>query len=307
MSGFLNFLRAKRASAAAVTLKFRLQYKEVSEDIYAFFESTDDAIFYLSDLRHALRPDAEIHRFICDGKAGVCYALHFAESTGRLRNAVFFVDKDLDDFVGEDIVTHERLFRTSYYSIENYIATEEAFKVIWEEHIQLPATSGAFKKALAGFRRAYRHLYTNLRPLTAWVIERRRERCDVLLANLNSGLECCFEFKDFILGSKAEFDQTFKTWCGHTSDQSTTSVVVHIDKELRKLPPKTWVRGKFELWLFLIYTNAVWKSLVGMPISRKKKVKKTLHLSNDNIFSLVGSKIRRPDGLSEFLATNLVK
>jgi hypothetical protein len=59
------------------------------------------------------------------------------------------------------------------------------------------------------------------------------------------------------------------------------------------------------MWVFLNYVNTVWDSLKGYPISGKRKIKKTIHLSADNIFGILCGKVALPEGLLQFLRLNL--
>jgi hypothetical protein len=99
MSDFLDQLRAKWTTPAVVTHKFRMQYDESASQAYAFFESTDDQIFYYPAIREAVGTHTKILCYICDGKSGVWHAHNFAHATHKTANMICFVDKDYDNLV----------------------------------------------------------------------------------------------------------------------------------------------------------------------------------------------------------------
>jgi hypothetical protein len=301
MSDFLDQLRAKWTAPVAVTHKFRLEYDETTSQVYAFFESTDDQMFYSAAIRK--KTDAKILSYICDGKSGVLYAYSFLRASRKSQNVICFIDKDLDDLTGTHLPIGGCLFVTEYYAIENYICAESALRVLLRDYILLPADNPKNDEILAEFGTCLSEFYDDIRPLMAWAIERRRAGTEVVFGNLGS-LKKCFCFDGLRAKPLSACHTIFRSECGHAIDASDAATVLSVIDELRLREPKSWVRGKFEMWVFLNFVNTIWDNLKGYPIS-KKKVKKTINITVDNIFGILCDKIDFPESLLKFLESNL--
>ncbi len=306
MSAFLDQLRSKWTAPAAVAHKFRMQYDESAPQAYAFFESTDDQMFYYPAIREATGIDTRILCYICDGKPGVWYAHNFAHAIHKTDNVICFIDKDLDDFLTIiPPLKGDRLFVTEYYAVENYVCTETAVRVLLREYILLPEDDPKIEEIVTEFRKCASDFYAHIMPLMAWAIERRRAGEQVIFANIGGSLSKCFCFDGLDVKPLPQCHSIFRAECGHAVDASDAAIVSGVIDELQRREPKTWVRGKFEMWVFLNFVNTVWNNLRGYPISVRKRVKKTIHLSADNIFSILAGKVALPKGLLEFLGSNL--
>ena len=299
---FLAQLRQARRSAPVVRQKFRLVYNPDSKDVYAFFESTDDIVFYLYRIKERVSPQSAVHTFVCDGKAGVIGALKFAQRFGKTINSMFFVDRDLDDFDSTQVDPSERLFLTEHYSIENYLCTKEGFDVIWCEFIKLPVSHPLYKPSLRRVIKGLDELGKLLLPAFSWVIERRRAKVKVIFGSIGPGLSGCFNIVDLKpIPNGVKPLRFFMDKCLEEPDCSKQADVRLAQAELKALPRKRWLRGKFELWYFVSACNQIWTELVKQPISAKKRVKKTMNIDQENIFALLANKILMPDGLGQFI------
>jgi hypothetical protein len=305
MSDFLDNLRSKWTAPSVVIHKFRLQYDEESSQVYAFFESTDDQTFYSPAIRNSIEMGTKILSYICDGKSGVLYAYNFAHTHRKLRNVVGFVDKDFDDLIGAPLPNEEGIFVTEYYSIENYICTESAFRVLLRDYIMLPEDDSKNDAILQEFRRCLSEFYDDIKPLMAWAIERRRAGKEVVFGSMGSSLKKCFCFDGLRAKPHVECHRMFRSECGHAADVSDETIMLDIVEELGLREPKAWVRGKFEMWVFVNFANAIWDHLKGYPISNKRRVRKTINLSVENAFSLLCGKMTFPESLVRFLEANL--
>lgn len=271
MSDFLDQLRSKWTAPSAVIHKFRLQYDETSGLIYAFFESTDDQTFYYPAIRNTTEVNTKILSYVCDGKSGVLSACSFANANHKLQNVIFFIDKDLDDFIETHLAKNEKLFVTEYYAIENYICNESALKVLLREYILLPEDDPKNDEILAEFGKCLSEFYDHILPLMAWAIERRRAGEEVIFGNIGASLSKCFCFDGVKVIPVSECHSIFRSECGHANDVSDPAIVSDVVSELRLREPKTWVRGKFEMWFFVNFVNTVWDNLKGYPYPEKNE------------------------------------
>jgi hypothetical protein len=302
MTNFVQALRKKRVSSSAVHWKFSLQYRKGDNRVYAFFESTDDVTFYYYHIAQALPPNTKLFTYICDGKSGVLSAVNFSSQKQKTENTIFFVDKDLDDFC-DLVIEDDRVFCTEFYSIENYLCGDRAVEVIWREYVKLDVHDNRLKKYQGKLRRALGSFYTKMRPLMAWAVARRRAGHQVIFQNLHD-LDCCFSLKGMKLKCRTRYAQRFRSACAPSDKLTMPKERKEWEAKFAQSSPKTWIRGKYEAWMFARLANAMWEGLVGQKISGKKKVKKTASINQDLLFGLA-AKLPPPDGFSLFLSSAL--
>jgi hypothetical protein len=305
MSDFLESLRDARRSASAVKHNFRLKYDDQNGNIYAFFESTDDVVFYFNHIKNRAHSAVSIETFICDGKAGVDNAYEFAEQSNMLKNALFFVDRDLDDFDGSQVSSSRDIFLTEFYSIENYLCTAEGFSVIWRELIKLPITDSRYSEAFKKIESGINSLSQYLLPFFAWAIGRRRSRERVVFSKIGESLSGYFDIVDLAPAPKEGMLARLQRKCSEQDGDPAPENFMSIQEELRQLGHKRWLRGKFELWYFMNSCNSIWQELVGSPISEAKRVKKNVNIDAENIFNFLSCKIVMPSGLDEYISRRL--
>lgn len=311
MGQFLDELRASRSEPAAIHQRFRLEYDERSDNIYAFFESLDDWQFYRAPIISRAQA-ARINVYLCGNKDGVWSAYTFAERRSTLKNVVCFVDKDLDDFCAEALPVKDRIYVTQCYSIENHLCTRSAIDIFLNVVVGLPDTHPTREAILKEFEESLSEFQGILLPVFAWAIASRCKGMKIVFDNVGPDLSSCLEYEGFRIKEKQDICEFFRGRCrGGRSESSDEDSLVN-DSEvtqwkdaLRSRDPKTWVRGKYELWFTLRFMNRVWAELRGQLVTDRRKVKTTLNLSPDNIFITLGDKLSPPAGLAEFLRKNI--
>lgn len=301
MSDFLDTLRDARRSAVAVKHKLRLLYNDNGRTLHAFFESTDDVTFYLHYIKRLISPEHSVETYICDGKTGVQSAYKFAHENNFYRNTLYFADRDLDDFDNTQISNSDDIFLTEFYSIENYLCTDHGFSVIWSELIKLPVTDALYSQSLEHINSGLNGLRQILFPFFAWVIAKRKLGEQVGFSKFGNGLSSVLDVVDLLPIQKEDILIRFKEKSDATKNDPPDQEIELAEQKLSSLHYKCWMRGKFELWYFVLACNEIWKGLVGHPISGAKRVKKNIHLDAENIFNFLSCKITMPHGLDEYI------
>jgi hypothetical protein len=268
-----------------------------------FCESSDDVVFYFEMIRAIAGRGRELKYYICDGKKGVLIAAEFAHKTGKLLNSLFLVDKDHDDLLGGPAIP-AHVFVTDYYSVENYLCTRDAFAVVWREQIGLPENK-LFDRCSRQIERALKTFSTKMRPLMAWAIEERKRGGEVVFGNVPDTLKPFFDISGMTVKPKPKHLSSFIAKCASSPTPCRRKDWTATDNLLRGLPPKTWLRGKFELTAFLLFANEVWANLVGTSISPKKKVKQPHKLAPSNIFGFVAAKLAVPAALEAYIRASI--
>jgi hypothetical protein len=309
MGNFLEDLQRCRKQPIAVSHRFRQEYDPDTLDVYAFFESADDRLFFYSSIRERAASTAAIKVYLCENKQGVWQSYMFAEQNDKLKNVVCFVDKDMDDFCNEALPEKQRIFVTDFYAIENYVGTPDVVSMILEHFVKIPSDHKAtYDRIHSEFQARLEEFHSHVLPLASWVIAARRKGHEVQYGNLGNGLGACFRVDVTELKSKVACQdvlEEFRKRCVVGTDTVTAEEITAVKDELIHLNAKKWVRGKFELWFVIQLLNGFWERLVGYPITNVKKAKKTIHLTSDSIFSVLEGKLPRPNNLATFLCTNI--
>jgi hypothetical protein len=305
MGDFLENLKSARFTPVAIRQRFRIEYNSARADVYAFFESTDDDTFYRRYIVHRMQPEGRLRAYFCGNKQSVWYHYEFAEQEDKLFNTLFFVDKDLDDFTGHALPVRKQIFVTDYYSIENYICTEQAVASILEQVIFLPDEQDSYSTIVHEFRDGLEEFARLFRPLFAEIILMRQHNRLVLFSDFGDGLSPCFKMVGLRTRPLPNWTETFRARCKYEITELPPSDVEAMELSLAAKATSEWLRGKFALWFFLHFIENLWLSLVGKPINDRKKIKKTVDLKADTIFLTMQGRHPIPKNLEQFLSINI--
>lgn len=279
-----------------------MEFNDTGADVYAFFESTDDATFYRRQISDRTKQGSRLRIYLCGNKRSVWYHYEFAEQEKKLRNTLFFVDKDLDNFTDDPLPVRSRIFVTDLYSVENYLCTDEAVTAVLEQLIFLPDDGDDYRNILTRFRDGFEGLAMDLRPLFAEIVLLRRKNVVVSFSDFGDSLTPCFVLEDTEARSLPNWGDTFRSRCKYDTKTLLPADIQSMEALLSTKPHHEWLRGKFALWFFIHFIELLWVGLVGKYINDKKKIKKTLDLRPDNVFVAMQGKHPQPRGLNEFLA-----
>jgi hypothetical protein len=244
---FLDQLRALRTSPQAVWLRFVGAYQSGRLDLYAFFEGNDDLSYYQPYLRQKWAGRGQLHGFNCNGKDHVVGVMARVKQTlDHEWRALFFIDKDVDDFCGHARHSDPFLFETECYSIENYITHPVTLSVMWTDLLCLPATDARLTEILKAYDAAYHSFVTAMKQVMAWIIHLRRSGCKVVLNDMSM---------DNVISIDREGKCSLKGgWADHILAASNTHGAVYepaafagVVAELDPCDPRTYIRGKFDL------------------------------------------------------------
>jgi hypothetical protein len=296
-----DWLRAQRVRPTAVWTQYKLAKTRHPDALFAFVEGKDDASFYLPELRRRwLR--GEVQPMTCEGKAGVLDILSRLTADSNCREApersLFFCDKDLDNFIGLAPPSSPALFVTKAYSIENYVVTEEVLRQAWTDLFKLPASDHRLPTEAGDFISGLRRFQSMMRPLMAWVMFHRESGHRLFLNQVNM---------DQLVKVSSDYRPTWRTKnIGATLRKMCPEAVpvsapclFRLAKKFRGHEPKSYVRGKFELWFFAKCLNTCLQRLAGAPAGQRPSCKVTI--SEANAIDTLYGRGRIPKELDSFL------
>src|SRR5882672_6397787 len=135
---FVEELRKSREGRTTALHEFWTNFDPKQPRFHAFFEGHADIVFYKPLIQRHTEAHGRLFTYRCEGKSLVYDA--FKAITGRhpnCRGVLFFVDKDIDDIIGEPWPTDPRIYVTDVYSIENYLVCREALRRVIDDLINV--------------------------------------------------------------------------------------------------------------------------------------------------------------------------
>lgn len=267
---FLEELAQAAESPTAVWHQFVLTHDPKRDDWYLFLEGSLDLAFYACALSRLVQQDSRVWDFRCGGKRGVLAARQAVrQSHPHCTRCLFFIDKDLEDILGEASASARDVFRAEGYSVENYFVTAEALDLVWTQFWSL--SSGDPRRSIVRerFTRSLEQFYRILLPIMAWVTLARRAGQRPNLNNINLG-----EIIRIVDGVPCRGVAAIETIrrVPSCAFRPTLAEWLREARLLMQAPRKSVVRGKFELWFFCKFLDAAFRSLRATG-GRSRKVR----------------------------------
>ena len=216
---------------------------------------------------------------------------------------MYFIDKDIDDFIGVDIPEANDIYCTTHYSIENYISTQDMLEMIWTDLFKLPDEDRRKVIALQGFSEEYRRFTMHMRTLMAWIIKRRRAGEYIKIRDLSLD-DHYFLNGDMKFCKRISCLKKIRVRCARGVLDVEWSDVRSVCNELSGIDPKTYIRGKFELWFFVKFSTRLEEEL-RKSCDKKMRPKNKISLSISNALDILSARCPVSGCLQTFLKCNL--
>lgn len=301
---FIEKLRDLADSSATAFHLFLLEFKKYENPVFAFFEGKDDLSFYNKFITNRLNNSKKYIPLKCGNKKEVYET--YKKVIPRVKCGIivlFFVDRDFSDFTDEGYVEDDRIYVTDYYSIENYVVTVDIFTSVCQEILHLSNEPETINMLIDKFQKEITEFYIANRYISAWIIYMMREgnKTNIKNVNLNSVFSINDDLELKSIGRERTI-QHFERSCGlSTPDDFGTQSEDNI-KEIEKYDEKMYVRGKFELYFFVIFIRAITNQLKN---DKKRKDTIRTHIDLENAIDILGPRVQIPESLEKFLKKNL--
>jgi hypothetical protein len=302
---FVDVLRQSRSTPTSLLHQFLTSYDPSEPRVYAFVEGDPDRAFYRAFIEQRLG-SRRLYIFNCEGKRRVFDAYEkVTQRHPECRNVLFFVDKDLDDLVGQTWPNDPRIFVTEWYSVENYLANRRTvdryfadFLKLRRVTLDLDGVSAQFDSSLADFHRA-------VKPLMCWIIAMRRFGESVTLSDLK--LDKLFKFNgDRVIRIRADAPMSYVYRATQTSPPvNLWRQIRRVRKELDRQDSKRYIRGKFEAWFLVEFVKRVIADLVTVAAESNGSVSIATPLHESNFVQILVRGIQVPASLDSFLRFHL--
>lgn len=306
---FLDELRCARLSPISVYHQFLLNNPNSPECIHVFFEGQGDYSFYTGFLRRFIPHPRCLFSYKCGNKTNLYETYSKVMSASPQGIALFFVDKDFSDILNESYPTAGNIYVTDYYSIENYLVSEDMLIRVWNEIFHIPNATMNISNTQIKFLEELERFYEFILPVAAWIVCLRRSGLNPDLNNINLAR---FFYINNNLTLEKQREIIFEDGIDILDQMCgvTTPVVCRLDsssvaKELADLNPKMYVRGKFELWFFVKFIQRLIEALHLALSEMGENVRVRTPINEGNAIEVLGPRLQIPLSLEEFLRRNL--
>lgn len=249
-----------------------------------------------------LPPGCRLLTYRCDGKPRVYEA--FGQITARypdIRSVLFFVDKDLDDVLGVPWPTDPRVFVTDVYSVENFLVCREVLVRFYQDAIRLTGVEFGTAALLERFDRQLLRFHRMAIPLVAWIVVARRAGLRPNLGNIE--LQRLFGLsEDCDVGIRP--CKRVAYLAGATGVSMTAGLFRRVSqtcREVRRIPAKRVVRGKFEAWFFVEFWKKLTKQLQTLSREANATLTVKIGLEQSNLVPTLVGHATIPRSLELFL------
>ncbi|MDF2931342.1 MAG: hypothetical protein K0R36_673 [Chryseobacterium sp.] len=310
-------------------------YMSSAKDVHIFTEDDDDYEFYRTSI-NKIYTDYKHHKYLMKGKSNLLEVYKLIDWTRYSKSKLlFFADKDYDDIVGVRMILEPNMFYTKYYSIENYLVTEEVFLIILDRFYVNDITEELQKKLLDLYRNSYEKFIIKLRTLTWFILIDRLSSKKAVLEGIKLQHLIYFNMMQFFekkLVTKEMYERIMRSDdnlrklqirhttlkdilvnnCGAVKSEYHFENIMHTRELIMPISNhKFFLRGKYDLWFLLEILKTVDETIKSIYITEdierspeNPMPRKKLDITALNIFDLVSSKMTQPADVLNFLTTN---
>jgi hypothetical protein len=304
--GMLEIHKEALKEISPVYHDFLGKYKKSTKCVYGFVEGIEDPSFYQTFIEQNLPDDWQIFLWPAGKKDKVLelYSKFNWNCFPRCQIA-FFIDRDLSNFVKENLPDDINVYITDNYSIENDVVNRSTCGRVLNEvfnFISIPIDER--EKIFTIFEKELNNFLKSMIPIMAWIIYWKRMNYHTSLDNIE--MKHIFKISKGKLvqlpnpKGKKSIREYIHSQCKIKIDNSVN--ILAIEKEFTaKNQYKHFTRGKYLLWFFIEFSNSVHKDISKILPSVKESPKTHTNLCQSNGLVIVGTRTRIPKSLKVFL------
>lgn len=286
--------------------KFLLNFGKGGCVVHLFLEGRVDESFYGTHVRRFASRECRISAYVCGSKRAVYRVLEKTQDKRRDGHIkLFFVDKDLDDVIENDYVTHDSLWVTEYYSIENYLVSEDLLEQIFAEIYRMSSGNEIIDEVVSRFSKSLSEFSIFMTLPMAWILYQRRLNKRLNLSEIR--VRDIIHIDDELnIVNKISQDGLINAWAeryGIDYSAQEHVFVGEISNELAALPAKDYLRGHFEMEFFIIFIRMA--KTYAERVS-KEPIRCSLDIGEQTAVDLLGPRVRTPPRLTNFLEMHLL-
>ena len=293
-------------SANPMYHEFLLKFNKKIKCLYGFIEGAEDLSYYRGFIEAAIPSDWKIDLVVVGNKDKVL-GLYECFDWGQfpIKQIVFFIDRDLSDFL-DPIVVNENLYITDGYSIENAIVNRNTFDRVLTEVCKIINLPSSEKEEILNlFDSQITNFSCMMQPVMAWITFWRQQGMDPYLDNIK--LSRIFTFTNGRIHHQ-------KNGCMIITihDQCKLPLIApqslsEISKKMKTLSPSSnIVRGKYILWFLIEFSLHIYNNIQNFSQKYLASPKMHINFSLSTGVDIVAPRTKIPPSLNSFLSSTLL-
>lgn len=302
----LDIHKAARESPLAPYHEFISSYGKKAKFVYGFVEGKDDLSFYTGFIDQIIPQDWSVKLLPVGNKEKATKLYSEIDWDHYSRNRiVFFLDRDLSDFLHEEIPDEMNIYVTDGYSIENDIVNRSTFeRIVMEVCGLIDLKTYDREKLLNLFDEQLLIFLRAMIPIMARIIYWKRNGKKPSLDNIRmKHLFRIHEGKLITISNPNDNDSVYSylyAKCNISDDEtydisSIEMELIQDDKFLK------FVRGKYVFWFLTVFSNNVHQDISKIIKSVKSPPKMHVSLSQSSGVVIIAPRTRIPESLKSFL------
>lgn len=304
---YVELLSRSASTPNAALTSYLVKYNPAEPALHMFVEGRGDEGFYPAVAFRILGSGSSINLYRCGNRDGVLKV--FTEVKSRFARPVgtmFFIDKDWSDYLRVRDPRSVHLFKTPTYSFENLMISGHGLQRLWNEYLHCSdAGAGAWEAIKRAFDKAFASFTKVLEPVCALGIAIKATGFAIDWSGFKLGRvfdlddELSLEIK---LSGDALLDHVCSTLRVTPSQRDRIRARRNLTN-LQKRPYKSWLRGKWELWFFNQFVNAVRKLVMDCREENDGVPRPGPEISEDTAVAILSEKCALNSKLTSFVKT----
>ncbi len=284
---------------------FLLSYRKDARWVYGFVEGKDDPLFYRHLIENQLPEGWSIKLIPAGNKQKVLRSFQSINWIDFSKKRVcFFIDRDLQDFLGSPQQVETNIYITDGYSIENSILQDRVLYGVLSDIYQItllnPEEEELIKQIIQKNEKTF---FEAIMPLMGQIILWRRLGAKANLSNLTLDHIFSFSEANFVHEERNVLLEVAarQIGCDLCSDNDITVAEMEIRSHASSF---MMVRGKYVLWFFVKQCEAIWQAIPNLLPRFQNKPKKRTECGTHNGMVILAPRVRVPESLKEFVERN---
>lgn len=308
----LATLAEAKASPNVPYHEFISQYSSYKKIIFGFIEGKDDPSFYKNFIDSRLPRHWNSCLIQAGNKKQVIEIYSRLKWSSYKRNQVlFFVDRDLSDYIDEQVPTAKNIYITDGYSIENSILSPDTFERGLRELLGFSDISRREMERLKDvFLTQREFFYTLMIPVMSQILFWRMNGIKVKdLDEIKIKHFIRFEKEKLIFISRPDGFKSFRGYLVKKCNPTIRQYGKKAAKESIFCGIPNWsknIRGKYALAFLVGFMNHIQKNWQDFGLT-KAPTKPLANLHANNAIAHLGTRTRIPESLDLFLQNTMMR
>jgi transcriptional regulator len=291
--------------------EFLLRYNKAAKRVYGFVEGQEDPSFYRGAIDNYMPVEWDVDLWPAGNKSKVLQLYEeFDWHRFDKKEVMFFVDRDLSDFLNETIPAQINIYVTDKYSIENDIVNRRTCDRVLSEVCKLSSLRKKEKERILDlFDKQLKVFQKKMVPIMSWVIYWKRNGRNPALDNINMKHLFIIERGRVRSISKPKNCISQKEYI-----HKQCNITCKRGRELKKIVDEfcdgqgkeKFVRGKYILWFFVEFVVSVSTNISYFSRTITTAPKMNISLNQSSAIVLIAPRAFYPKSLRFFLDNTCV-